>query len=249
MTLNSTESSQFVSILSEYFKSIKTSPLCSKLENNLDILNTGFNTILNVYNYSKELFKNGEELACSQQAHYFYVEYIEQIYNTNLNYALNHNDAVIFVYKKTLFDLYTKAENISGYINTGLQTNDIKCQTASMVMYWENLGLNIEDHEHICNYYIPKFLNMNDELLKQANHCLYMIKSSMRLTYNEYIELLDNIVTKFEKNISKKTQNYNNDFETQLLFFYMYKNDIETLYQKNDFENIVSVIHDNVLCC
>ena len=143
MTRNSTESSHFVSILSEYFKSIKTSPLCSKLENNLDILNTGFNTILNVYNYSKELFKNGEELAYSQQAHYFYVEYIEQIYNTNLNYALNHNDAVIFVYKKTLFDLYTKAENIGDYINTGVQTNDIKCQTASMVMYWENLGLNI----------------------------------------------------------------------------------------------------------
>jgi len=91
----------FVNILSQYFVAIKTSDVFDKIENKNDIIYSGFNTLLNVFNYAiKILKKTDEALLYMQQAQYFYVEYIEQIYNTHLSYALNQNDAIIFTYKK-----------------------------------------------------------------------------------------------------------------------------------------------------
>ena len=125
----------FSTIISQYFTAIKTSDVFDKIENKNEIIQSGFNTLLNVFNYAIKVIRNMDEaLLYMQQSQYFYVEYIEQIYNTNLSYALNQNDAVIFTYKKTLFELYSNGSNFD------LQDSDehIFVKTTKTLMFWEN---------------------------------------------------------------------------------------------------------------
>ena len=42
----------------------------------------------------------------TQKAYYFYIEYIEQISDDNITFLqLTSRDAILFVYKKTIFEL------------------------------------------------------------------------------------------------------------------------------------------------
>jgi hypothetical protein len=71
------------------------------------IIIRGYETITNVFNiilyYTKNL--NLTFYHC-QKAYYYYIEFIEQIYDEqNLFLQLNSRDAITYVYKKTIFDL------------------------------------------------------------------------------------------------------------------------------------------------
>ena len=230
----------FSTILSQYFTAIKTSDVFDKIENKNDIIYSGFNTLLNVFNYAiKGLDKIDEALLYMQQAQYFYVEYIEQIYNTNLTYALNQNDAVIFTYKKTIFDLYSNSSNIQQ-----LDSNEhIFVKTAKTLMFWENSDFTMEDHEYICNYYIPKYLKYDLKLVSNVNNCLSLLKQNFKFTYNEYIELLESSLSQLHP--TKMSTNLDNDM--LVLKFYSNKEDFNIMLKKQNFTKIFSIMYNEVV--
>jgi hypothetical protein len=71
------------------------------------IIIRGYETITNVFNVILYYTKNLDlTFYHCQKAYYYYIEFIEQIYNEqNLFLQLNSRDAITYVYKKTIFEL------------------------------------------------------------------------------------------------------------------------------------------------
>jgi hypothetical protein len=229
----------FSTILSQYFTAIKSSDVFDKIENKNEIIFSGFNTLLNVFNYAiKVLQKTDEALLYMQQAQYFYVEYIEQIYNTNLSYALNQNDAVIFTYKKTVFDLYANGSTFEM-----LDSNEhIFVKTVKTLMFWENHDFILENHEYICNYYVPKYLKYDLKLISNVIGCISLLKQNFKFTYNEYIELLESSLQQLHP--TKMCDDIDNDM--LILKFYSYKEDFNTMLKKQNFTKIFNIMYNEI---
>jgi hypothetical protein len=91
----------------EYFKFIKENIKLKKSKLSKFIVIRGLDTIINVFNYILLYSKNIDMtyFHC-QKAYYFYVEFIGQISDDEKTFLqLNSRDAMMYVYKKTIFDL------------------------------------------------------------------------------------------------------------------------------------------------
>ena len=72
----------------------------------------GLNSIYRVFEYVLIKTKNVEkDYYYCQKTYLYYTEYMEQIDQTNLQHSLNQTDAVLFIYKKTIFELQKDGEN------------------------------------------------------------------------------------------------------------------------------------------
>ena len=92
-----------LNIVYEYLDNMKNSDFFTKLENNDFLLVIGFRMMIHIFqlNYIHSKNINDVYLNC-QKAYYYYSEYLEQMYTTNMCQDLNHLDAMLFVYSKTL---------------------------------------------------------------------------------------------------------------------------------------------------
>ena len=91
----------------EYDKHINETYIPTHSQDSLHIYITGFKTIFNIYHYLL-LYTKNTQVSYNQchNAVYLYVEFVNQIMDDNNVYLkLNVSDAVIFIYKKTIFEL------------------------------------------------------------------------------------------------------------------------------------------------
>ena len=111
----------YQTVLNEYFSKFLESDICNIEQNfyvnNGNITNfdshinchlfTGITIINRVFEY---IFLKTKHITYayyySNEAFSYYLEYMEQIYKANLLYNVNHADAIVFVYKKTIFELF-----------------------------------------------------------------------------------------------------------------------------------------------
>jgi hypothetical protein len=98
---------KFVSVIIEYMNFISEKIKMKNKHYYRFILERGVETLIHVFTnilfYTKNL-----DLAFyhSQKAYYFYIEFIEQISDENVTFLqLNSRDAILFVYKKTIFEI------------------------------------------------------------------------------------------------------------------------------------------------
>ena len=98
---------KYIQILHTYFNvNINSRKLNNEKYNNF-ILNKGIETICHVFN-NLLLYTNNEEMVykLTDKSIYFFVEFIEQIYNEKNTYLeLSIKEAIAFVYKKILIDI------------------------------------------------------------------------------------------------------------------------------------------------
>lgn len=106
---------QYIKILHTYFNVNLNSPKLNNEKYNNFILNKGIETISHIFN-NLLLYTNNEELTytLTDKSIYYFVEFIEQIYNEKNTYLeLSIKEAIAFVYKKILVDIESKNINIS----------------------------------------------------------------------------------------------------------------------------------------
>ena len=97
----------FMNIMTEYMKFISEKITLKKKSYYLFIVERGIDTLIHVFSmifyYTKNLPLT---IYHTQKAYYFYIEFIEQISDDNITFLqLSSRDAVLFVYKKTIYDL------------------------------------------------------------------------------------------------------------------------------------------------
>jgi len=98
---------KFVEVIIEYMKIISEKITMKNRSYYCFIFERGLETIMHVFSVIFYYTKNLElTFYHSQKAYYYYVEFIEQIYDDNVTFLqLSSRDAILFVYKKTIFDI------------------------------------------------------------------------------------------------------------------------------------------------
>ena len=97
----------FYKIMNEYLFHITDNILIQNIDYYIFIIIRGFNMLKHIFNvlllYTKNLSLS---IHHCKKAYLFYVEFIGQIGNDNHSYLqLNSKDAILFVYKKTIFEI------------------------------------------------------------------------------------------------------------------------------------------------
>ena len=110
----------YVDAIYEFIDAMNGSAFISKQQDKELIVFTGFKAITKIFQIN---FINTNDLKnalySSQKACYFYLEYLEQMQNTNMSHDLNYTDAIQFLYSKTITD-YTPT-NVTELSHNGLQ--------------------------------------------------------------------------------------------------------------------------------
>jgi flagellin-specific chaperone FliS len=98
---------KYVEVLIEYMRFISEKIMMKNKLYYRFIFERGVETITHVFSVIFYYTKNLElTFYHSQKAYYFYIEFIEQISDDNVTFLqLSSRDAILFVYKKTIFDL------------------------------------------------------------------------------------------------------------------------------------------------
>jgi len=230
---------KYITTIEEYFHLINESSI---LKDNAHILFVGLNAIQRVFEYVLIKTQSVEKAYYySQRSYYYYLEYMEQIYQSNLSQNLNHTDAMFFVYKKTIIEMHDGEQNASSNTMSNIMTlneqNQIIDEKAGQelflqlnkmlntLFFWGNHGITCEDRLTLCNNYLLFYL-LNVKYTYPLNayiDILHQRISNMEFDkYNEIMkELLNGIKTK---------KNYDIDStEYGLLKFYI---DEDTMYER-----------------
>lgn len=98
---------KYAVIIYEYFHIMSTSEIVSTLETQDAIIQIGMQSVTHIYKLSFSISKQISTAVChSQKGMYCYLEYIEQMNKTNMLHNLDNTDAVVFIYNKTLTEIY-----------------------------------------------------------------------------------------------------------------------------------------------
>ena len=194
------------------------------------IFTRGLDTITNVFNGMLFYTKNLDlSFYHSQKAFYFYVEFIEQITETqNIFLKLSSRDAAIFVYKRTLFEInreYVKnrspSPTPSPLANKG--TNETKeeillqdkmkwlnvyCEAyKSISSFFINNNFNFEDKSNLITEFALKLTVISERInylimdLETLNKFALVIDNMTndKITMDKYFELVENLIKKISK--------------------------------------------------
>ena len=98
---------KFVEVIIEYMQLIAEKINIKNKQYYIFIFERGIETLIHIFSMIFYYTKNLElTFYHSQKAYYFYVEFIEQISDDNITFLqLSSRDALMFVYKKTIFEI------------------------------------------------------------------------------------------------------------------------------------------------
>jgi hypothetical protein len=204
----------YVKVIGDYIELIGESKYMNETSTPISSMYVGLNSLHRVFEYVISKTKN-IEMACqySKKSFYYYLEYMEQIHRSNLCQNLNHMDAVMFVYRKTIFDLYdgepedsyNTMTNIIAYNqdNVILDELDISLfpklsKFVNAFFYWENPEITILERKELFNLYLFRCLKQISVLVKTVR-LLDFIQKSENLTFGTYGELLKELLEHAEK--------------------------------------------------
>lgn len=162
--------SKYKSLIIEYIELIFENIKVKNITYLKFIIIRGLNTINSVFNFMLHFTKNIEiTYSYSQKAIYFYVEFISQIINDeNILLQLNTKDAIMYVYKKTIFEINKSCVRTNQTLESDLPKITI---LKDYIIICENILLKIlNNHAFI----VDNLKNMREKTDKK-NH-LFLIK-------------------------------------------------------------------------
>lgn len=201
--------------IKELFVQIDKSDVIKNSTTLNNILSIGVNSIHRVFEYVLLQKKNLEQASYhAKQACYYLLEYIEQIKRSNLTHNLNNADAVLFVYKKTIFNIHDGEEpttsnmmtNILTLSDDSLDINNKEWRTmysrilnvVNVLFYWNNADFTFQERQNICDDLLIRYLHSIDKL-DFATIYLEHIQQNFEPKYLIYHNILTIMITKTEK--------------------------------------------------
>lgn len=227
---------KYALIIKEYFDLMNKSSIIKNVSNPNPSLYIGMNTIHKVFEFI--LVKLGsidEAYYYSQKCCLYYLEYMEQVFKSDLFQNLNHLDAVLFVYKKTIFDIYDgePSDSVNSIRNIMSLTDEVVpheefeirilfhnlSKFTKILFFWDNINITFENRVKICDEYLHRFLNRNDTI-ENIQSYLEIIQQKISMNYDKYFDLLKEILAFVEKTKKITIKNTDKD-EWILMKFYV----------------------------
>jgi hypothetical protein len=206
------------------------------LDNSLAVFNIGLHTLSHIYKLSYYITKNVETAGCyTQKGVYCYLEYIEQMNRTNSLHNLNNTDAVLFVYDKTLTEIYNPENNYTNVsheqnmFSNIISLNHPEMREQNWKTILENLShitqtilwttksdISYLQRLNITHEYLPKYLNIYADHIQpdtlEIVKMISVIQDKMVLATNDYIELIDTILKTYKKTVKSRTIHYDDKY-------------------------------------
>jgi hypothetical protein len=240
---------KFVSVIIEYMRFISEKITMKNKPYYKFIFERGIETLLHVFSFILYYTKNLElTFYHTQKAYYFYIEFIEQISDENVTFLqLSSRDAIMFVYKKTIFDInneYKKAIK-----EPTADEKNILVIFDSYTYIYKNIVQFIINHsdfkydkktEYIntcCDYIesVSEILNKN-KIKKQGVECIYLFTNLLtdkQIVINSFFTLL----TEFIKKIVIKKK-----IDEKIIQHKIYSSEISSFIVNNELNKVVDWI-------
>ena len=160
---------KIVEVILEYMCFISEKVTKKNKKYNKFIFERGLKTLIHVFSNIFYYTKNLElSFYHTQKAYYFYIEFIEQISDDNITFLqLSSKDAILFVYKKTIFELNNECKK-----NTKEQSLEEKNILRTVNLYinmYKGMVLYIMNHN---NEHKKDYLNTYCNLIKNISETL-----------------------------------------------------------------------------
>jgi hypothetical protein len=226
-------------IVEEYFDTVTKLNVLNTLSNpnytmflGLEIMNLVFGFVL--------LKKKSVDYAYfySQKSYCYFLEYIEQICKSDLSQCLNHTDVVLFVYKKTIFEiLYNTDDENSHCVENIMSLNEETSEEGNsselnrvfnilssftMTFFIRNSGeIQYEDRSELAKKYLRR-LGENIECLPVIETGLKIIQDKFAMKMSDYENVLHEITEKLSNKVFRNqcihhSENANEHFLMRLL--------------------------------
>jgi len=192
---------KFTDIIIDYMKIMSEKITMKKKSYYLFIFERGIETLIHVFSmiffYTKNLDLTYYH---TQKAYYFYIEFIEQISDDNITFLqLSSRDAVLFVYKKTIYDINNEYKKNIGKLTSEedeiLEISKLYMQTYKKIMHYllHHVDFLYENKKEIINTYCEKVHNLSHNLnkVKIRLNCVKCIYSFVELLINSQIKIYD----------------------------------------------------------
>ena len=271
----------YVTILNNYFSSFMESEICCQEQNyyvniNFDSqinrnLFMGLSIIHRIFEYVLLKTKNvSSTYYYTNDSISYYLEYLEQIYKSNYSYNSNNldTDIVLFVYKKTILELFdndSKNNNIniggksilSNIIQSNSNFNNLEhipkqclkdfCfsifKITNLLLSWKDtIQINsIKKNKFSYILRIEACLKLLDSFMKNIDN-LNLLIEYFEIFY-QHIHISHPVWIKLLEEIILDKKNKKKDFkdvESFLLFFNMEKGDIQESIDKGDLTYVIN---------
>jgi len=231
---------KFSDIVIEYMKFISEKIKIKNKKHYMFIFERGIETLIHVFTmifyYTKNLELTGYH---SQKAFYFYIEFIEQISDDNITFLqLSSRDAIVFVYKKTIYELNNEHKKIMPSL-----TSD-----ESQIIQIMNSYMNI--YKKISHFIIHtdfNFDNKHEYITNASNkvHTLSLLinKNKLKRPYDECI----NLFTKLLINELKNQNQNQNQISTFFIILEEFVHRIQSKKKALEESYIITKINDYYL--
>ena len=222
-SLDNEITNEFCKIINEYLFHINDNIMIQNIKYYIFIIIRGLNMLKHIFNvillYTKNLKVTVHHC---KKAYLFYVEFIGQIGNDNHSYLqLNSKDAMLFVYKKTIFEInneYRKQYDLNNHVEKKLFEYINKFSTVYMEILefvLDNDNMNLESKmsyimyiQKMSNKIVNKITLSNKNILLKIEICdNYIYYKNLLETKNIKIDecLFFNLSNFFIKKIQNKT--------------------------------------------
>jgi hypothetical protein len=225
---------KFIEVIIEYMRLIAEKINIKNKSYYIFIFERGIETLIHIFSIIFYYTKNLElTFYHSQKAYYFYVEFIEQISDDNITFLqLSSRDALMFVYKKTIFELNNDRKKICPPL-TPDEHSIVSYTDANMHIYKKLVSFillhNDFKYENKLNY-INMCCDKIQQIAATINKC--KIKKHLNNCKEDCIYEFVNFLTNKQSEISSID-----------LFFDMLKEFIERLKQKKKMINKKIIIN------
>ena len=240
---------KFVRVIIEYMRYISEKITMKNKKYYKFIFERGIETLIHIFSMIFYYTKNLElTFYHCQKAYYFYIEFIEQISDDNITFLqLSSRDAILFVYKKTIFDLNNEyRKNIH---DPTIEEKNILTLVDFHTYIYKNIVEYIINHkdftydnkiEYInkcCNYIETFSENLKkNKIKKNIIECIYLFTNLLaekQIEIDMFFNLLDDFIKKI--NIKKKVNE-------KLIKNKIYDGEINNYIMNDDLNKIVDWI-------
>lgn len=204
--------SNYLSIIKEYFITLNKSDTIKSLVNINSTLLIGLTAIHRTFEMILLKTKNIDTaFYYSKQALYYFLEYMQQVTASDLLSSLNHMDAVLFVYKKTVCEVYDKessSESINNLMtihDNSILMNEYELKSffndlfhyMNIYFFWNNEKITYENR-----YFLSEILDKciyNFEILTSITPYLEVLQNKTDISFVKYEEIIHELSKKIEK--------------------------------------------------
>ena len=218
---------KFIEVLIEYMRLISEKINIKKKQYYIFIFERGIETLIHIFSMIFYYTKNLElTFYHSQKAYYFYIEFIEQISDDNITFLqLSSRDALMFVYKKTIFELNNEHKKTMPLL-TDDELTIISYTDAHMHIYKKLVSFilnhkdfkyeNKLDYINMCCDKIHKFVSIlhKHKIKKNYTECIYLFTNLLAqhsrddrtelITVPVFFDILEDFIKRLKEQIKER---------------------------------------------